>query len=162
LEHPSPVGSNYFDDFKKNNLQLIWQTGKLFAGLAAKAEEEKNNIWTNAFIDRMEYAYSAADVVVARAGAMTIAEISVAGKAAVLVPYPFASEDHQAANALALVKKQAALMVRDADVKTKLIDTVLDLVKDEELIHQLETNISNLSNTQADESIAAEILKDIK
>ena len=152
----------HIDAFKKNNLQLIWQTGKLFAGLAAKAEEEKNNIWTNAFIDRMEYAYSAADVVVARAGAMTIAEISVAGKAAVLVPYPFASEDHQAANALALVKKQAALMVRDADVKTKLIDTVLDLVKDEELIHQLETNISNMSNTQADESIAAEILKAIK
>ena len=132
---------NNIDAFKKNKLQLIWQTGKSYAGLAAKAEEEKSNIWTNAFINRMEYAYGAADVVVARAGAMTIAEISVVGKAAVFVPYPFASEDHQAANALALVKKQAAIMVRDADVKTKLMDTILELVQDEKLIHQLETNI---------------------
>ncbi|MEP6948407.1 MAG: undecaprenyldiphospho-muramoylpentapeptide beta-N-acetylglucosaminyltransferase [Ginsengibacter sp.] len=150
------------DAFKKNNLQLIWQTGKLYAGLAAKAEEEKSNIWTNAFIDRMEYAYGAADVVVARAGAMTIAEISVVGKAAVFVPYPFASEDHQAANALALVRKQAALMVRDADVKTNLIGTVIELVQDEKLIRELETNISKMSNTQADETIANEILKTIK
>jgi UDP-N-acetylglucosamine--N-acetylmuramyl-(pentapeptide) pyrophosphoryl-undecaprenol N-acetylglucosamine transferase len=153
---------NNIDAFKKNNLQLIWQTGKSYAGLAAKAEEEKNNIWTNAFIDRMEYAYGAADVVVARAGAMTIAEISVVGKAAVFVPYPFASEDHQAANALALVRKHAALMVRDADIKTKLIGTVVELVQDEKLVHQLETNISKMSNTQADETIAEQILKIIK
>jgi UDP-N-acetylglucosamine--N-acetylmuramyl-(pentapeptide) pyrophosphoryl-undecaprenol N-acetylglucosamine transferase len=150
------------ETFRKNNLQLIWQTGKSYAGLAAKAEEEKNNIWTNAFIDRMEYAYGAADVVVARAGAMTIAEISVVGKAAVFVPYPFASEDHQAANALALVRRQAALMVRDADVKTKLIGTVVELMQDENLIHQMETNITKMGNTQADETIAKEIFKIIK
>lgn len=150
------------DAFKKNNLQLIWQTGKLYAAQAAKAEEEKNNIWTNAFITRMEYAYAAADVVVARAGAMTIAELSVVGKAAVFVPYPFASEDHQAANALALVKKHAALMIRDADVKTKLMDTLLELIDDENQIHELETNISKTGNTQADETIANEILKTIK
>ena len=150
------------DAFKKNSLQLIWQTGKSYSGLAAKAEEEKSNIWTNAFITRMEYVYTAADVIVARAGAMTIAEVSAVGKAAVFVPYPFASEDHQAANALALVKNHAALMVRDADVKTKLINTVLELVQDEKLIHQLETNILKMSNTQADETIANEILKTIK
>ena len=73
---------------------------------------------------------------------MTIAELSVVGKAAVFVPYPFASEDHQAANALALVKKHAALMIRDADVKTKLMDTLLELIDDENQIHELETNIS--------------------
>ncbi len=104
------------DVFKKNDLQLIWQTGKLYAAQAAKVEEERNNIWTNAFINRMEYAYAAADVVVARSGAMTIAELSVVGKASVFVPYPFAAEDHQAMNAMALVKQNAALMVRDADV----------------------------------------------
>jgi len=150
------------DAFKKNNLQLIWQTGKLYAAQAAKAEEEKNNIWTNAFITRMEYAYAAADVVVARAGAMTIAELSVVGKAAVFVPYPFASEDHQAANALALVKKKAALMVRDADVQTNLMDTLLELVQDEKKINELETNILKTGNTEADETIANEILKTIK
>ncbi|MEP6926886.1 MAG: glycosyltransferase, partial [Ginsengibacter sp.] len=152
---------NNIDAFKKNNLQLIWQTGKLYAGLAAKAEEEKSNVWTNAFITRMEYAYAAADVVVARAGAMTIAEISVVGKAAVFVPYPFASEDHQAANAMALVKKNAAIMVRDADVKLHLMETLLDLVNDEKKIHELGINISQMSNTQADETIANEILKTI-
>jgi UDP-N-acetylglucosamine--N-acetylmuramyl-(pentapeptide) pyrophosphoryl-undecaprenol N-acetylglucosamine transferase len=153
---------NNIDVFKKNNLQLIWQTGKSYAGVAAQAEEEKSNIWTNAFISRMEYAYNAADVIVARAGAMTIAEISVMGKATVFVPYPFASEDHQAENALALVRKHAALMVRDADVKTKLIDTVLALVNDEKLVSQLETNILKMGITNADEAIANEILNTIK
>lgn len=93
---------------------------------------------------------------------MTIAEISFIGKAAVFVPYPFSSEDHQAANALALVKRQAALMVRDADVKTKLMDTILELVQDEKLIHQLEANIKNEDNARADETIAREVLKLIK
>ena len=150
------------DVFKKNNLQLIWQTGKLYAAQAAKAEEEKNNIWTNAFITQMEYAYAAADVVVARSGAMTISELSVVGKAAVFVPYPFASEDHQAVNALALVNKHAALMIRDEEVKTKLISTLLNLVHDDKQIHELETNISKMGNTEADKTIANEILKTIK
>lgn len=148
--------------FKKNNLQLIWQTGKSFAGQAAKAEEEKNNIWTNAFITRMEYAYAAADIVVARAGAMTIAELAVAGKAAVFVPYPFASEDHQAENALALVRKEAAIMVRDADVQKHLMNTLLTLVNDEKKIHELEANILKTANEHADEAIVNEILKTIK
>jgi UDP-N-acetylglucosamine--N-acetylmuramyl-(pentapeptide) pyrophosphoryl-undecaprenol N-acetylglucosamine transferase len=148
--------------FKKNNLQLIWQTGKSFAGQAAKAEEEQNNMWTNAFITRMEYAYAAADIVVARAGAMTIAELSVVGKAAVFVPYPFASEDHQAQNALALVRKGAAIMVRDADAQKDLMNTLLELVKDDKKINELEINILKTGNTHADETIANEILKIIK
>jgi UDP-N-acetylglucosamine--N-acetylmuramyl-(pentapeptide) pyrophosphoryl-undecaprenol N-acetylglucosamine transferase len=148
--------------FKKNNLQLIWQTGKSFAGQATRVEEEKNNIWTNAFITRMEYAYAAADIVVARAGAMTIAELAVVGKAAVFVPYPFASEDHQAENALALVRKEAAIMVRDADVQKHLMNTLLDLVNNEKKIHELETNILKTGNANADETIANEILKTIE
>lgn len=150
------------DAFKKNNLQLIWQTGKSFAGQAAKAEEEKSNIWTNAFITRMEYAYAAADIVVARAGAMTIAELAAVGKAAVFVPYPFASEDHQAENALALVRKEAAIMVRDADVQKHLMDTLLALIKDEKKINELEKNIAKTATKHADETIANEILKTIK
>ena len=147
------------DDFKKNNVQLIWQTGKLYAAKAAKAEEERNGIWTNAFISKMEYAYTAADVVVARAGAMTIAELCVVGKAAVFVPYPFASEDHQTANALELVRKDAAVMVRDSDVKLKLMETIFELVQNERKIHEFEENILRLGNSKADETIANEILK---
>ena len=148
--------------FKKDKLQLIWQTGKLFAPQAARVQEENNNIWTNAFITKMEYAYAAADVVIARAGAMTIAELAVLGKATIFVPYPFASEDHQAANALALVKQNAALMLRDADVQKHLIDALLELVNNKEEIKRLEQNISKSGVTNADELIANEILKSIK
>jgi len=150
------------DFFKKNNLQLIWQTGKNFAADAARVEEERTNIWTNAFINKMEYAYTAADVVIARAGAMTIAELCVVRKAAIFVPYPFAAEDHQTANALFLVKKNAALFIADKDVKTLLIPTVLDLIKNPEKIEQMEKKISTLGKTNADEIIAEEILKNIK
>ncbi|MEO8860870.1 MAG: undecaprenyldiphospho-muramoylpentapeptide beta-N-acetylglucosaminyltransferase [Ginsengibacter sp.] len=150
------------DAFKKNKLQLIWQTGKLYAEQAAKSEVEQNDIWTNAFISRMEDAYAAADVVVARSGAMTIAELSLVGKAAIFVPYPFAAEDHQAENAMALVNKNAALMVRDSDVQEKLVPTILDLIKDDNKIAELETNISRLGNSKADENIANEILNTIK
>jgi UDP-N-acetylglucosamine--N-acetylmuramyl-(pentapeptide) pyrophosphoryl-undecaprenol N-acetylglucosamine transferase len=152
----------HIDTFQKNRLQLIWQTGKAFAAQAAKAEVEKNNIWTNAFITRMEYAYAAADVVVSRSGAMTIGELSVVGRASIFVPYPFAAEDHQAENALTLVRQNAALMIRDADVETKLMDTILELVKDEKKIKELEVNILKNGNTKADEVIAKEILQAIK
>jgi UDP-N-acetylglucosamine--N-acetylmuramyl-(pentapeptide) pyrophosphoryl-undecaprenol N-acetylglucosamine transferase len=146
------------DVFKKNNLQLIWQTGKSFAPHAARAEEERTNIWTNAFINRMELAYAAADVVVARAGAMTIAELCVVKKAAVFVPYPFAAEDHQVKNASSLVEKNAAVMVEDGAVKTALIPAILQLVNDDQRIKTMEQNIAALAIADADERIANEIL----
>jgi UDP-N-acetylglucosamine--N-acetylmuramyl-(pentapeptide) pyrophosphoryl-undecaprenol N-acetylglucosamine transferase len=149
------------DGFKKNNLQLIWQTGKSYSGKAARAEEERNNMWTNAFISKMENAYAAADVVIARAGAMTIAELCAVKKAAIFVPYPFAAEGHQAVNAQALVNKNAALMVPDAEVKTKLMPVLLDLVKDEKKMEAMENNISKMGHNDAGERIAAEILKNI-
>jgi UDP-N-acetylglucosamine--N-acetylmuramyl-(pentapeptide) pyrophosphoryl-undecaprenol N-acetylglucosamine transferase len=147
--------------FKENNLQLIWQTGKLFSGKTGIETNTDKNIRRSEFINRMEYAYAAADIVVARSGAMTIAELCVVEKASILVPYPFASEGHQAANALALVREHAALMVRDADVEETLMDTILNLVKDEKKIGELQVNISKLSITNADEIIANEILKTI-
>ncbi len=148
--------------FKKNNLQLIWQTGKAFAEDAARFEEENPVVWTNAFINNMEYAYAAADIVVSRAGAMAIAELCVIGKPVIFVPYPFAAEDHQMANAMALVKKNAALVIKDSEVRTRLIDTILQLLKNESLALELRNNISKMSNTHASEKIAEEILKHIK
>ncbi|MEP7253361.1 MAG: undecaprenyldiphospho-muramoylpentapeptide beta-N-acetylglucosaminyltransferase [Ginsengibacter sp.] len=150
------------DAFKKNNLQLIWQTGKPFAERAAKAEEDRSNIWTNAFINKMEYAYNAADIVVARSGAMTIAELCVVGKPAIFVPYPYAAEDHQAVNAMALVKKDAAIMIRDDDAKDKLMDTLIGLSKDETKMKTLKENILAMGVKNADELIASEILKNTK
>ena len=149
------------DLFKKNKLQLIWQTGKNFAAQAAKAEEERSNIWSNAFIDKMENAYAAADVVVARSGAMTVAELCVVAKPAIFVPYPFAAENHQSVNALVLVKRKAALMVPDAEVKSELFVCLLQLINDEELMEKLKDNISKLGNENADEVIAEAILNKI-
>lgn len=149
------------DVFKKSNLQLIWQTGKNYATEAAKAKEERMNIWTNAFIDKMENAYAAADVVVARSGAMTIAEMCVVGKPAIFVPYPFSAEDHQTANAMSLVNRKAGLMIRNEEVKSKLIPELLQLINDDSKMEELKNNISKMSNTNADEVIAKEILKSI-
>ena len=149
------------DLFKKNKLQLIWQTGKNFAAQAAKAEEERSNIWSNAFIDKMENAYAAADVVISRSGAMAVAELCVVAKPAIFVPYPFAAEDHQTVNASVLVNKKAALMVPDAKVKTDLFPCLLQLVNDEQQMKELKNNISKLGNVNADEIIATEILNKI-
>ncbi len=149
------------DLFKKNKLQLIWQTGKNFAAQAAKAEEERSNVWSNAFIDKMENAYAAADVVISRAGAMAVAELCVVAKPAIFVPYPFAAEDHQTVNASVLVNKKAALMVPDAKVKTDLFPCLLQLVNHEQQMKELKENISKLGNENADEIIATEILNKI-
>jgi len=153
------VIENNLDFFKKNNLQLIWQTGKSYASAAAGAEEERDNIWTNAFINDMEYAYAAADIVVSRSGAMAIAELCVVGKPVIFVPYPHAAEDHQTANANALVTQNAAMMIKDSEVGDKLIDMINYLATDFIKTNQLKENIVKLSNTNADELIAMEILK---
>jgi UDP-N-acetylglucosamine--N-acetylmuramyl-(pentapeptide) pyrophosphoryl-undecaprenol N-acetylglucosamine transferase len=147
--------------FKKNNLQLIWQTGKNYSAKAAKQEEERNNIWTNAFIDKMENAYAAADVVVSRSGAMTVAEVCAVGKPVIFVPYPYAAEDHQTVNAMVLVNKKAALIVPDKKVKSELFPCLLRLIKDEPMMKELGNNVSELKNINADETIAAEIIKQI-
>ncbi len=96
------------------------------------------------------------------AGAMTIAELCVVGKPAIFVPYPFAAEDHQAVNAMALVQKNAAVMLRDEDVKTNLMTSLLDLASDGEKMEMLESNIAKMGNSNADEIIAKQILKNIK
>jgi len=149
------------DLFKKNKLQLIWQTGKSFAPQAAKIEEERSNIWSNAFIDKMENAYAAADVVISRSGAMAVAELCVVAKPAIFVPYPYAAEDHQTVNAVVLVNKNAALMVPDANVKSGLFPCLLQLIHDEARMEELKMNISKLGNLNADELIATEIIKAI-
>ena len=148
--------------FTKNNIQLIWQTGKSYAPAAAILEEHHTNIWTNSFITKMEYAYAAADVVVSRSGAMSVSELCVVGKPVIFVPYPHAAEDHQFANAMNLVNKKAALMVKDDQVSDKLIITIESLLKNEEVCLEMKENISKLANVNADEKIAEEILKIIE
>jgi UDP-N-acetylglucosamine--N-acetylmuramyl-(pentapeptide) pyrophosphoryl-undecaprenol N-acetylglucosamine transferase len=149
------------EDFGKNDLQLIWQTGKATATEYMKIAEGKDNIWAGDFITNMSVAYAAADIIISRAGSGALAELCVVAKPSVLVPFPFAAEDHQTANAMHLVNKNAALIVKDNEAKEKLVSTVLNLAKDASLQQQLVSNISTMAITNADEIIAAEILKSI-
>lgn len=140
--------------FCDNDLQLIWQTGKPYMELAKEVSVGKENIYVSDFISEMEYAYAAADVVISRSGAMAIAELCLAKKPVVFVPYPFAAEDHQTANAMTLVKQGAALMIIDSDANEKLITEVIALSKDEMKKKKLVENISRLGTRNADMKIA--------
>ena len=149
------------DEFEKNNLQLIWQTGKPYAARGKVRANGKSNVWANDFINQMEYAYAAADLVISRSGAMAIAELAVMKKAVIFVPFPFAAEDHQTVNAQNLVNKNAGIMIKDSEALEKLVSAVIDLSKNEQKQNELKTNISKLSILNADEIIAREILNSI-
>lgn len=149
------------DVFEKNGLQLIWQTGKVNAEKYRTIASGRKNIWVNEFIQQMEMAYAAADIVISRSGAMSVTELCIVGKPVVFVPFPFAAEDHQTANALNLVNKHAALMVKDSEVNEKLIDMVLSLSEYDVLRQTLQDNIELLAVKDADAIIAKEILSTI-
>jgi UDP-N-acetylglucosamine--N-acetylmuramyl-(pentapeptide) pyrophosphoryl-undecaprenol N-acetylglucosamine transferase len=144
--------------FIKNNIQLIWQTGKSFTVQAAEHSVEWKGIWTGEFISRMENAYAAADIIVSRSGSV-LYELCTIKKPVIFVPYPHAAEDHQTANALNLVKKHAALMIPDIDAREKLVAEVLRLAKNKPEQESLKENIGRLAIIGADEKIATEILK---
>jgi len=110
----------------------------------------------------MEYAFAAADIVVSRSGAMAIAELSVVKKPVIFVPFPFAAEDHQTVNAKQLADKKAALMIADAEARSNLVNTIIDLASNQELQDELKENIGKLGVTDADQIIAKEILDTIK
>ena len=145
----------------KAGLQMIWQTGKSFARDAATQAAEHKEVWINEFITNMEYAYAAADIIMARAGAMTVAEICVSKKPVVFVPYPHAAEDHQTVNAMQLVNKKAALMVKDSEAQEKAVRTIIELAANETARKEMSANLARLAITNADEVVANEILESI-
>ena len=142
---------------KENSVQLIWQTGKNFKTTAKQYCSGKKGMWAGDFIARMELAYAAADVVVSRAGAMAIAELCVAGKPVIFVPYPYAAEDHQTINVQYLVQQKAAQWIKDAEAKEKLMPALLALVQNEKACEQLGQQIRKLAITDADDRIAKKI-----
>lgn len=147
------------DLFEKNNIQLIWQTGKPYLDKATDRCKGKANIYVNDFISQMEFAYAAADVIISRSGAMAVSEICLVKKPVVFVPYPHAAEDHQTVNAQILVNKHAALIIKDSEALSKLVPSVVSLSNDETLQQQLINNISPLGIKNADQVIAEAILK---
>ncbi len=141
-------------------LQVIWQTGKQFIRTAEGVEKESDGmIKVHEFISRMDLAYSAADLIVSRAGASSISELAIAAKPVILIPSPNVAEDHQTKNALALTEKNAALMIRDEQVDRLLIDKIIELAADDDLRSKLISGIEKLAIRDADSKIANEILR---
>jgi len=144
-----------------NDIQLIWQTGKKYIDKARELTKSlpKEKLYVNDFIYKMNLAYELADVVIARAGASTISELCVIGKASILVPSPNVAEDHQTHNAMALSTKQAAVLVKDAEAREKLTDTAIELIKNTTKRIELSKNIKMLQKTDSADKIAEQILK---
>ncbi len=138
--------------FEKAGIQLIWQTGKSYSSSVSRD-------FAHPFITRMDLAYEAADVVLSRAGASSISELCIAGKASILVPFPFAAEDHQTSNARAMVEAGAAQLVADNEASATLVDAALALLADPARCAQMAAQARSLARTDADAVIASEVLK---
>ncbi len=150
------------ENLEKSGYQLIWQTGKTdFKELDEKSQISnlKSQIQLKEFISDMALHYSAADVIVSRAGAIAISELAIAGKALLLVPFPFAAEDHQTKNALTLVEKNATKMVKDMEMKEKFWSTLMEICENENLRKTMSKNLKDFAKPNATEEIVNEILK---
>jgi len=146
--------------FNNNDYQLIWQTGNHYYDKALQEVKEHgldDRIKCTVFIDRMDLAYAAADVVISRAGAMSISELSLLNKAVVFVPLPTAAEDHQTKNAMRLVDADAALMVRNDATEKELLPTVFGLLEDEERQKVMKDNIAKFAKPNAADDIVDQI-----
>lgn len=144
---------------KESDCQILWQTGKMYFDDCAKIAEGVPNLHAKMFIDKMDYAYSCADVIMSRAGALSISELQLVGKPVILVPSPNVAEDHQTHNAIALVNKKAALLIKDDEAKLNLIGAAFDLLKNESLQKELSANIKQMAIPNAAARIVEEILK---
>lgn len=149
-----------WDTLKEIDVQIIWQTGKYYYEQITTQlrGRELPNVHVCDFISSMDAAYTAADLVISRAGAGSISEFCLLGKAVILVPSPNVSEDHQTKNALALVNKDAALYVKDTDATAQLIPLALNTVKDTNRLCSLRTNILTLAHHNSAEVIADEVI----
>ena len=147
----------------EKDYQLIWQTGKLdYKNILEETKDiHSRNIQIVEFIKNMEMAYSAADVIVSRAGAIAISELAIAKKPVLLVPFPFAAEDHQTKNAQTLVDKKAARMVKDVEMKEKFWSTLSEICENENLRKEMSQNLDFFAKPKATEEIVDEIFKNL-
>jgi UDP-N-acetylglucosamine--N-acetylmuramyl-(pentapeptide) pyrophosphoryl-undecaprenol N-acetylglucosamine transferase len=143
---------------KESDAQILWQTGKMYFDDCSKVAEGVPNLHATMFLDRMDLAYACSDVIISRAGG-TISELQLVGKPVILVPSPNVTEDHQTHNALALVNKKAAIMIKDDEAKLNLIGAAFDLLKNDSLQKELSINIKQMGIPNAAERIVEEILK---
>ncbi len=143
----------------EKNIQIIWQTGKTFYSEALAKYANINNIKIFDFINNMAEVYAAADIIISRAGAIAISELCCVGKPVVLIPSPNVAEDHQTKNAMALVEKNAAIMIKDKDADNELYNMLISILNNEKLMSNLSKNIKAMAMPDASESIANEIVE---
>ena len=142
-------------------VQVIWQTGRYYEAEMQNFLKQypTKNVWQGAFIDRMDYAYAIADVVISRSGACTVSELCLAGKPTLFIPSPNVAEDHQTKNAMALVERDAARMVKDSEAVDCGVSTALRMVADKAELQRLSKNIERLAIADSADRVADEILK---
>jgi len=145
----------------KAGVQLLWQTGRFYHEEMKQkmAGYDDQNVRLLEFIDRMDLAYAVADIVISRAGALSISELCLVKKPVIFVPSPNVAEDHQTKNAMALYEKNAALIVEDKNAVKELVQVATGLLKDTDRRIQLSENISALGKPLATDEIAQEVLK---
>ncbi len=152
----------HLKEIEASGLQFIWQTGKYYSEAIAEALQQKGrpaNLVVTDFISDMAAAYRAADLVISRAGASSISEFCLIGKPVILVPSPNVAEDHQTKNAMALVNRQAALYVSDAEAPVKLIQLAIDTVRDDAKLRSLGENVLKMALPDSAAIIAKEVIK---
>lgn len=153
------------DKLAQSDIQVLWQCGKLYAfelnmDIAGRGNPE--NIHLHEFITRMDLAYKIADLVISRAGASSISELSLLGKPTILVPSPNVSEDHQTKNAMALVNHNAAILITDADAPKTLVSTALEVINDTDKLKSLSENVLQLAQPDSANRIVDEVIKLVK
>ncbi len=153
--------SRNIEKLKNDNIQVIWQTGSDYYPTAMKDAEGSDNIVVLEFIKEIQMLYRAADVIISRAGASAIAEIAIMERPVIFVPFPYAAEDHQRANAQRMVDKHAAAMVLDADMPEQLMSVSYKMLFDTELQNTLSQNIAKLAVKDADQKIAQKIIENV-
>lgn len=148
---------------KNGDVQLVWQVGKFYYDEYSKLNVDKNKaIRILPFIDRMDHAYAVADLVISRAGAISISELCLSGKACILAPSPNVAEDHQTKNAINLVEKNAAMLIKDSELDKNLGSMISDLIHDEKKLSELRNNISKLGRPNAAKTIAELVISESK
>jgi UDP-N-acetylglucosamine--N-acetylmuramyl-(pentapeptide) pyrophosphoryl-undecaprenol N-acetylglucosamine transferase len=150
-------------ELASRNIQVIWQCGKFYADELEQKWRQKlpEGVWLNPFIFDMDYAYAAADIIISRAGAISVSELCIVGKPTILVPSPHVAEDHQTKNALALVQKNACVLITDNEAHKVLLNEIQTLLSNDAKSKSLSENIKKLGLPNASKTIVNEIIKTI-
>jgi UDP-N-acetylglucosamine--N-acetylmuramyl-(pentapeptide) pyrophosphoryl-undecaprenol N-acetylglucosamine transferase len=149
------------DFLLSQNIQIIWQCGKLYLNDYSKYNE-KDSVQVVAFIDRMDLVYAAADIIISRSGASSVSELCIVGKPTIFIPSPNVAEDHQSKNAKAIADKKGAILLKENELNEKFETTFSDVISNENLQIELSQNIKKLAKPNATKDIVEEIVKLIK